>query len=174
MPTSEIYLDVETLRLSNEVPGGWQSIHQFGLAVAVTWDAEHQFREWYESDAATLVTELARYTRIITFNGNRFDLEVLRGYTPIAQLQARSLDLLASLKEKLGHRVSLSSLARETLGREKSGAGLEAVQWWRAGERAKVINYCRNDVQLLIDLVGFARQNGFVIVDARRVPVHWR
>jgi hypothetical protein len=32
----EIYLDVETQRLSHEVPGGWANIRAFGLAVAVT------------------------------------------------------------------------------------------------------------------------------------------
>lgn len=174
MPTDEIYLDVETLRVSDEVPGGWQSIHQFGLAVAVTWDAEHQFREWYEADAGALVAELGRFARLITFNGNRFDLEVLRGYTPAHELRSRSLDLLACLEAKLGHRVSLASLARETLGSPKTGSGLEAVQWWRAGERAKVIAYCRNDVQLLIDLVSFARQRGYVVVDSRQVPVDWK
>lgn len=174
MPRDEIYLDVETLRVSDEVPGGWQSINQFGLAVAVTWDAEHEFREWFEQDAGALVAELGRYARLITFNGNRFDLEVLRGYTPSHQLQLQSLDLLASLEGKLGHRVSLASLARETLGSAKSGSGLDAVKWWRAGERAKVVSYCKNDVQLLIALVAFARQNGYVVIDARRVPVDWR
>src|ERR1017187_4747835 len=39
----EIYLDIETLRLSTEVPGGWSSIEKFGLAVAVTWDIDGQF-----------------------------------------------------------------------------------------------------------------------------------
>ena len=37
-PTREIFFDLETLRLSHEVEGGWSNIAQFGLAVAVTWD----------------------------------------------------------------------------------------------------------------------------------------
>ncbi len=39
----EIYFDVETLRLSHEVEGGWSNIARFGLAVAVTWDAQNAF-----------------------------------------------------------------------------------------------------------------------------------
>ena len=48
---AEIYLDAETQRLSDEVSGGWENIRAFGLAVAVTWDARNEFREWYEADA---------------------------------------------------------------------------------------------------------------------------
>ena len=173
MPADEIYLDVETLRLSDEVPGGWNSISQFGLAVAVTWDKQHGFRQWFEKDVESLVGELGKYSRIITYNGNRFDLEVLGGYSPVKKLQPRSLDLLACLEARLGHRVSLATLASETLSSAKSGSGLDAVKWWRAGQREKVIKYCEQDVQLLIDLVEFGRKNGYVMVDGRRVPVDW-
>lgn len=173
MAGEEIYLDVETLRLSDEVPGSWGNIKDFGLAVAVTWNAHHNFRHWFETDASKLVSELGGFSRIITFNGNRFDLEVLSGYTPVRHLLSKSLDLLADLKPRLGHRVSLASLAQATLGCAKSGTGLEAVEWWRAGKKDKVVRYCEQDVQLLIDLVQFARRNGFVVVDGQRVKVKW-
>ncbi|MBI3485001.1 MAG: ribonuclease H-like domain-containing protein [Acidobacteria bacterium] len=170
----EIYLDIETLRLAQEVPGEWSNIRQFGLAVAVTWDPEHGFRRWFEEDAANLVAELERFSHIITFNGERFDLEVLRGYRPAHQLQNKSLDLLAHLKDALGFRVKLDSLAEETLGRRKTGSGVEVVSWWRAGLKEKVCKYCENDVQLLVDLVAYARENGHVKVDGKLVPVNWR
>ena len=172
-PQNEIYLDIETLRLSDEVEGGWGSIHKFGLAVAVTWDPENRFRRWFEPDVTPLIAELQQWSRIITFNGDRFDLTVLQGYGPVGELRKRSLDLLTDLKSKLGYRIKLDSLARETLGRFKSGSGLDAVRWWRAGDKAKVCEYCGNDVQLLIDLVEHARKKGYVVVDGRRLPIHW-
>jgi hypothetical protein len=76
-------LDIETLRLSSEVDGGWGNIRAFGLAVAVTWDKEYSFRRWFEEDALKLITELEQFTHVITFNGNRFDIEVLRAYAPV-------------------------------------------------------------------------------------------
>src|SRR5574337_86628 len=155
----EIYLDIETLRLSYEVSGGWSSIRQFGLAVAVTWDEENGFRRWFEPDAGRLIAELEKFPRIITFNGEGFDLEVLRGYDPTHKLHHRSLDLLVDLKTKLGYRVKLDQVAAETLGQAKTGTGEEVVAWWRAGMKAKVCKYCENDVQLLVELVGFARKN---------------
>jgi DEAD/DEAH box helicase domain-containing protein len=172
-PESEIYLDVETLRLSDEVEGGWTNIRAFGLALAVTWDIEHGFRRWYENEVASLVTELAGFSRIITFNGNRFDLEVLQGYTPIKELRTRSFDLLTDLQGKLGHRVKLERLARETLGRSKTGSGIQAVQWWRAGQREKVARYCEEDVRLLIEMVAHARKAGYVMIGGRQVRVNW-
>jgi DEAD/DEAH box helicase domain-containing protein len=171
--TREIFFDIETLRLSHEVEGGWSNIAQFGLAVAVTWDAEKKFRRWFEPDVKALVTELGNYERIVSFNGDRFDFEVLRGYHPVGNLLGKSFDLLADLQRRLGFRVKLDDLARDTLGNQKTGNGLEIVQWWRDGRKEEVCSYCENDVKLLVDLMEFARKNKYVIVKSRRLPVDW-
>ena len=67
--SDEIYLEIETLRLSNEVVGGWSNIKSFGMAVAVTWDARNNYRTWLEPRAVDLITELHNFGRIVTFNG---------------------------------------------------------------------------------------------------------
>jgi DEAD/DEAH box helicase domain-containing protein len=169
----EIYLDIETLRLSHEVEGGWSNIRAFGMAVAVTWDREHGFRRWFEPEAGALVTELESFTRVITYNGNRFDLEVLCAYAPIDRLRLLSFDVHEKLHKQLGHRVKLDQLAKDTLGTAKSGDGLKAVEWWRAGERDRVAAYCEQDVAILRDLVEHARAKGHVTVSSRRVLVSW-
>lgn len=167
---TEIYLDAETQRLAEEVDGGWNNIRAFGLSVAVTWDATNEFREWYETDAGRLIGELRAFDRIVTFNGQRFDLEVLSAYGDVRELRAKSLDLLRDLKRRLGFRVSLQSLAQATLGRSKTGSGPEAVSWWRSGDpalRQRVVDYCRKDVELLRDLVAHGRREGFVRVPSQ-------
>jgi DEAD/DEAH box helicase domain-containing protein len=169
----EIFFDIETLRLSHEVEGGWSNIARFGLAVAVTWDAQNRFRRWFEPDVKALISELGRFARIVSFNGDRFDLEVLRGYHPVGNLIPKSFDLLADLHKKLGFRIKLDDLARETLGYQKTGNGLEIVQWWREGRKEEVCKYCENDVQLLVDLVEFARRKKYVVVNKRQLPVDW-
>jgi DEAD/DEAH box helicase domain-containing protein len=169
----EIFFDIETLRLSHEVEGGWSSISRFGLAVAVTWDAQHRFRRWFEGDAAALISELGSHERIISFNGDRFDFEVLSAYRPVKHLIGKSFDLLTDLQRRLGHRVKLDDLARETLGTQKTGNGLDVVQWWRDGRKEEVCLYCENDVKLLVDLVEFARQKKYVVIKSRRLPVDW-
>ncbi|MCL6566064.1 MAG: ribonuclease H-like domain-containing protein [Acidobacteriia bacterium] len=169
----EIYLDVETLRLSHEVVGGWKRICDFGLAVAVTWDEVHGFREWYEEQAPALVRELAATPRIITFNGERFDLQVLSKYANVSPLYPKSLDLMKELEKRLGHRVRLESVARDTLGISKTGSGEDAVHWWRAGNRQKVVEYCRRDVELLRELVAYARSHRHIVLDGKQIPVNW-
>jgi len=173
-PPGDIFFDAETLRLSHEVSGGWSNIAQFGLAVGVTWDSANRFRRWFEPDAKALVAELARFERIITFNGERFDFEVLRAYHSVESLYSRSFDLLTDLKRRLGFRIKLDDLARETLRQAKTGNGLEVVEWWRAGRREDVCKYCENDVQLLVDLLEFGRKNKYIVVNSKRVPVDWR
>jgi DEAD/DEAH box helicase domain-containing protein len=169
----EIYLDIETLRLSHEVEGGWGNIRAFGLAVAVTWDKDNGFRRWFEDDALKLIAELENFTHVITFNGNRFDFEVLRGYAPIASIRERSFDVLELLHRQIGHRVKLDQLAKDTLGAAKSGDGLQAVEWWRAGEKEKVAAYCEQDVAILRDVVEHGRAKGYVIISARQIRVEW-
>jgi DEAD/DEAH box helicase domain-containing protein len=171
--TSEIFFDIETLRLSHEVDGGWANIARFGLAVAVTWDVQNLFRRWFEPDAAALILELAQHDRIVSFNGDRFDFEVLGAYQPVHHLRGKSFDLLVDLHRRLGHRIKLDDLARETLGNQKTGNGLDIVQWWRDGRKEEVCKYCENDVQLLVDLMEFARKNKYVVVKSRQLPVDW-
>lgn len=167
---TEIYLDTETTKLAEEVPGGWENIRAFGLSVAVTWDAANQFREWYETDAGKLIQELKQFDRIVTFNGDRFDLELLADYGDARGLRGKSFDLLQDLKRRLGFRVSLQSLAQATLGKRKAGTGVEAVKWWRSGDpelRRRVVEYCRMDVEILRELVEHGRREGFVKVPSQ-------
>jgi len=167
---TEIYLDIETQRLADEVPGGWDNIRAFGLAVAVTWDAAGEFREWYETDAGGLIQALRGFERVVTFNGERFDLAVLSAYGDVRELRAKSFDVLQDLKRRLGFRVSLEHLAQATLGRKKTGSGLDAVTWWRSGDpalRRRVAEYCRMDVEILREIVSAGRRDGFVKVPAQ-------
>jgi DEAD/DEAH box helicase domain-containing protein len=91
----------------------------------------------------------------------------------VGNLVPRSFDLLADLYRKHGFRIKLDELARETLGHQKIGNGLEIVQWWRDGRKEEVCKYCENDVQLLVDLVEFARKKKYVVVNKRLLAVEW-
>lgn len=177
---TEIYLDVETQRLSSEVQGGWNNIRAFGVSVAVTWDEPAGFRDWYEADVVRLIEALAAFDRVITFNGNRFDLEVLAAYGDVTALRAKSLDVLKDLERRLGFRPKLQDVAEVTLGKQKTGSGPEAVKWWRSGDpalRQRVVDYCRMDVEILREVVAHGRREGFVKVPSqgkdRTVFVAW-
>lgn len=76
IPSDIIVLDLESQRGPSEC-GGRSNVQQFGLAVAVTWDSDEGFREWFEPDVKPLIQHLARFTRVVDFNLLRFDYRVL-------------------------------------------------------------------------------------------------
>ena len=90
---------------------------------------------------------LARVDVIVTFNGEAFDFLILEPYGIAKKaLMPKSVDLLQRFTEKTGHRIKLDELAHWTLGKRKTGAGIDAVKWWREGKYRQVIEYCKKDV----------------------------
>ncbi len=169
---TEIFLDVETQKLQTEVPGGWDNIAGFGLALAVTWDEAAGFRTWLEPDATALVQELTRFPLVVGYNVVRFDYTVLSAYQPAVHtlLQGKTVDMLVDLARRLGFRPPLQSVAQPTLGRGKAGDGLDAVRWFRAGEIDKVAAYCQEDVAITRDVFYYGRRNGHVLYLDRGRP----
>ena len=182
--------DVETLRLSSEVRGGWRRIRDFGLAVAVTIDDQGAQQSWEEPEAAALIGYLEGFPCIVGFNSLRFDTEVMTAYGPADTLRERSLDLLAEIQSVTGRRrgLSLQNIARTMFGQEKTLAdGTEAVRLWRTGrpeDRQRVIDYCAQDVVLTRRILEFGIENGYVLAPVPdvtnrgapvgvQVPVSW-
>lgn len=59
--------------------------------------------------------------------------------------QIPTLDLMSAVSDNLGHRLSLDSAARATLGAEKTSDGMEAIRWYRQGKLMEIAEYCRYD-----------------------------
>ncbi len=166
-----LVLDIETQYLSEEVPGGWNAVDKFKVALAVTWDEKQGMRVWYEADVPRLLTELKNFDPIVTFNGENFDFKVLSAYGSVDFLYQKSMDLLVQLSRKLGFRMTLESLARATLGRGKTGSGKDSVEWWRSGDpalRQKVVDYCKMDVELTRDLYRYIKEKQHALVEDLR------
>lgn len=177
MQPSEVYYDIETQLSAAEV-GGWQNTHLMRVSVAITWSREDGFKRWEEGDIPRLLEYLSGFDRVISFNGDGFDSKVLSAYGNVSVINKKSFDVLKDLKNRLGHRVSLDSVSQSTLGTGKSADGLQALQWWKEGKVDQIAEYCRKDVQVLVDIVAFGRQQGFVHYtgkygDVLKVRVDW-
>lgn len=173
-----VLFDLETRRSADEV-GGWNKAHRMGMALAVALHLEEgRFETFFEADAERLVTTLKGARLVVGYNSRRFDYAVLAGYTgeDLGRLLP-TLDLLETLHGKLGFRVGLDHVARETLGRGKSGDGLQSLEWVRQQRLDLVEAYCRCDVEILRDVYLHGRREGFVLVSTKagriRVPVDW-
>ncbi len=96
---------------------------------------------------------------LVGFNIHRFDLRVLQPYYSGDIFSLPSFDMLSDIKQKAGKRFSLNDLVRETLGKEKSGHGLEAIRLYQEGEWSRLESYCRDDVVLTKELFEYGVRN---------------
>ncbi len=167
---SEIFFDLETQHLAEEV-GGWGNKHRMRLACAVTLDAATQeFQDYSEADVERLLATLQSAARVIGFNLKNFDYAVLQPYTKLKLARLPTLDILEEIQRALGFRLSLDTLAAATLNAEKLADGVQAVRWFKAGEMAKLREYCRKDVALTQQLYLYGKQHGHLYYRDRNGP----
>jgi DEAD/DEAH box helicase domain-containing protein len=143
-----VYFDLETQKSADEV-GGWGNISKMGMSIGVTYGTTRgDYKIYGERQVNDLITDLQRADLVVGFNILRFDYEVLHGYTPFDLTQLPTLDMLVSLNETLGHRLSLDSIATATFGVEKTAEGLQAIEWFKQGKLAEIAEYCCYDVKI--------------------------
>jgi len=172
-------LDLETRRSAQEV-GGWHRADLMGVSCVVVFDSgTGNFRDYAQDDVPRLVGELVEFDLVVGFNILRFDYAVLGGLSRFDFSSLPTLDILGSVHQTLGYRLSLDHLARETLGAAKSASGTQALAWWKEGRVDDIITYCRHDVAVTRDLFLFGLRHGHLIFrnkaeKAVRVPVDWQ
>jgi DEAD/DEAH box helicase domain-containing protein len=166
-----LVFDLETQKAADEV-GGWSEARQMRLAVAAVWDSrEDRITTFGESQVEELIACLKAADLVVGYNVQRFDYEVLRGYTfePLQHLP--TLDLLKIIEESLGRRLKLDTVASATLGASKSADGLQSLAWFKEGRLDLVTEYCIHDVEITRDLLKFVLQNGYVLYDRKDMGV---
>src|SRR2546428_3420531 len=137
-----VYFDLETQRSAGEV-GGWDRKRDMLMSVGVPYStATGQYKIFGEEQVNDLIKELMRADRVIGFNIINFDYEVLAHYSPLDLRGAPTLDLMADLATKLGHRLSLDSVAKATLAAPKIADGEQALRWWKQGKLIEIAEYC--------------------------------
>ncbi len=143
-----VYFDLETQKSAEEV-GGWDRIRDMRMSIGVTYSTTRGgYKIYPESAVSELLRELQRADLIVGFNHLRFDYEVLHGYTPYDLTQLPTLDMMVDLRERLGHRLGLDSIAEATFGLNKTSEGLQAIDWFREGKMLEIAEYCCFDVKL--------------------------
>ena len=174
-----LFFDLETQHSFQEV-GGRHNLDKLLVSVAVTYSSlTGQFKSYTESQILYLIEDLFSAETVIGFNIINFDYRVLKPYTPKDLTQLPTIDMLVHIKEKLGFRVSLSSLARATLDTDKSGDGLQAITWYREGKMDQLTEYCRDDVEITRKLYEYGKEKGYVLFldrysgNKRQIPVAW-
>lgn len=150
-----IVFDVETKKAFDEV-GGYHP-KKLGVSISgVYYLDQEKGEEWlkgYKEDEFGEMFKLFEQADLIVgFNSVQFDLEALAPYY-VGDLQALpNLDIMLEMEKELGYRPGLDAVAKETLGRQKIGKGLDALEYFHKGEWEKLEKYCLRDVEVTRDL----------------------
>ena len=89
--------------------------------------------------------------RIVTYNGNHFDLPIIQKYAPEGfniLTDFESVDIMREILMTTGSRHKLDNVAKGCDIEQKSASGLDAVKWWNEGKHEKVKEYCIQDVKV--------------------------
>ena len=155
----KIVFDIETSNVFQDV--GSREPSALDMSVCCIYDYEtDKYRSFTKENLNELWPIFEKADLLIGFNSDHFDIPVLNKYYSGDLKKIKSLDLLKEVKDSLGRRIKLDTLAEATLGRNKTGHGLEAIVWWRNGEKQKVIDYCIEDVRITKDIYEYALKNG--------------
>jgi DEAD/DEAH box helicase domain-containing protein len=175
-PGLKLTFDIETQNTFDEVENGCE-----GLLVSVVGIHRDDTDEYFwlrESELAQLENLMIDAEFTIGFNIRKFDLPVLRKYFTNDPLDLPFLDLFEEPFQKFGHRVALNGFAQGTLGTEKLGDGLHAVDLWANGKIDELSAYCLGDVKITRDIYDFGCKNKVLTYQNRngsqkQVEVSW-
>lgn len=191
------FFDLETKALFQDLDPNYRALDaigrrkltvRLGLATAcVMGEGEKpavlQFDEGSEDK---LLDALDGYEKIVGHNLFEFDYRVLQPYCDddvVQRFGPRTLDTFAALKTASdGDYIGLDDLARLNLGTGKTLHGSEVPALWRKGQKTKVREYCRRDVEMLREIYWHGKEQGFlkytkkdrgVAVGVKSVRVPW-
>lgn len=155
----KIVFDIETSNIFQDV--GKADPALLDLSVISIYDSEtDKYVSYVQEELPNLWPIIEKADMLIGYNSDHFDIPLLNKYYPGDLKYIKSLDLLKEIKNSLGRRLKLDSVAEATLGKKKIGHGLEATTWWKNGEVEKVKKYCEEDVRITKELYDYALKNG--------------
>lgn len=155
----KIVFDIETKNTFQEAESNNPA--DLDISVVCVYDYEtDQYESYLEGDLKNLWPIIEKADMLIGFNSEHFDTPLLNKYYPGDLTKIKSLDILKEIKNSLGRRIKLDTIAQATLGKKKIGHGLEAIAWWKNGETDKVIKYCMEDVKITKEVYDYALKNG--------------
>jgi len=180
-----IVVDVEIQKTIEETPGGWDATDLLGVACAVVYEFKgDNFRVYGPNDVERLRERLLAADRVSGYNIWKFDYPViwgLPGRERKMEMLPKTDDLLRRIWQAQGLNpetfskfhggTSLDIVAGETINQRKSGFSGDAPKWFQAGEWAKLVDYCINDVKIERDLALFVEKHGYVITRVNRVHI---
>lgn len=169
-----IVFDLETQNIFQDV--GSTDVTSLDISVGSFYDSVDDTYTTVSVDELVKVWPIIeKADALVGYNSNHFDIPLLNKYYPGDLTHIKSIDLLESIRESLGRRLRLDSVAQATVGAKKSADGLQAVRWWREGKIDEIKKYCEQDVRVTKKVFDYALKNGHVLFKdgyrKREIPI---
>lgn len=168
MPDNYLVLDLETRESFQDV----RSFNPADLTISLVGihdTTTNTDRAYRLEELSAVAGTLREAPRVIGFNILGFDYAVLKAAFAKHRLSELldpyalpTIDLFDHLQRELGFRPKLDHLAFATLGRGKSGHGLEAIRLFQTGKWEALARYCLDDVRITKELYEYGLQHGHV------------
>ncbi len=157
-----VVFDLETQNIFQDV--GSTDVTSLDISVASMYDSvEDTYTTVSVDELHTLWPIIEKADALVGYNSNHFDIPLLNKYYPGDLTHIKSIDILESIRESLGRRLRLDSVAQATIGAKKSADGLQAVRWWREGKINEIKKYCEQDVRVTKKVFDYALAHGHVL-----------
>jgi len=157
----KIVFDIETKNTFNDVKSN--DATALDLSIVCIYDSlNNEYSSFLEEELYKLWPIIEQADMLIGYNSDHFDIPLLNKYYQGDLTQIKSLDILKEIQKVIGKRIRLDQVAEATLGKKKSGHGLQAVTWWKQGEIEKIRQYCLDDVHITKEVYDFAIKNGYL------------
>jgi DEAD/DEAH box helicase domain-containing protein len=156
-----LVVDLETQNLVQDV-GGWGHIDKLKISVACAYDSKTNEMLTFTENRIKDLNDLCEQRLVIGYNIRGFDLIILQAYgLTLEKLDVFDImyDVQTLTRQKY---LKLETIAQGTLNVGKSADGLMAVEWWKTGEMEKIIQYCKQDVQVTKDIFEHGRKHNHV------------
>ncbi len=154
---NEIVFDIETQNTFADVDNDFK---KFKIScVSIYQYATNTYTSFEENELNKLWPILEKADRIIGYNSEHFDLPILHNYYPGDLSVINHLDIMKKVKESVGIRLKLDSIATATLDMKKSADGLQAIRWWKEGKIDEIKKYCEQDVKVTKEIYEFGKNN---------------
>ncbi|MBP6989239.1 ribonuclease H-like domain-containing protein [Candidatus Shapirobacteria bacterium] len=166
---SEVIFDIETKKIFDDIEGNNPA--DLGISIISTYkrqlddnlvEISGKMESWFEEDFSKMWGIFSNVDRIIGFNSLHFDVPAMAPLAPFDFKKLKHFDIMDHIKNSLGFRLSLNTVATETLGHTKIDNGLNAVYYWQehsAESLAKLKKYCEMDVMVTKEVYDFGLKN---------------
>ena len=168
----EVIFDVETKKFFDEIEGN--NPQKLGVSIVSLYvrsidenleETKGEMKSFWEKDFSKMWKIFQSADRIIGFNSIKFDVPALEVYANFPFSKLPHFDILEHIKKQFGKRISLNSIAKDTLKIQKLAQGSQAVYWWEKGDEESLNNlkkYCEQDVKITKEIYDFGLKNKYL------------